>query len=39
MKRAFLIIVLAIAMFGVAAIAMGRHQHHTHNAYADLQRR
>lgn len=39
MKRALLIIVLAIAMFGAASIAMARHQHHTPNAYADLQRR
>jgi hypothetical protein len=30
MKKAFLIIAVAVGMFGVAAIAMGRHQHH-HN--------
>jgi len=38
MKKAFLIIALAVTMFGAAAIAMARHQHHTHNAYADLRR-
>jgi len=37
MKRALVIITLAITMFGIAAIAMGRH-HHTQNAYADLRR-
>jgi hypothetical protein len=37
--KAFLIIAVALGMFGAAAVAMGRHQHHTHNAYADLQRR
>jgi hypothetical protein len=36
MKRAFLIIAVAIAMFGVAAIAMTRHSHHTDKAYAGL---
>jgi hypothetical protein len=35
MKRVFLIIVAAIAMFGVAAIAMARHSHHPHKTYAD----
>jgi hypothetical protein len=44
MKRAFLIIVLAIGMFGVAAVAMARHHHHhspnlSNGAYANLQRR
>jgi hypothetical protein len=39
MKRALLIIAVALSMFGAAAIAMARHQHHTHNACADLQRR
>jgi hypothetical protein len=40
MKKAFLIIALAVTMFGVAAIAMGRHQHHASNGtYANLQRR
>jgi hypothetical protein len=44
MKRAFLIIVVAIGMFGVAAVAMGRHHyHHSPNipngAYANLQSR
>jgi hypothetical protein len=31
----FLIIALAITMFGVAAIAMGRHSHHPQKTYAD----
>jgi hypothetical protein len=36
MKRAFLIIAVAVAMFGVAAISMA---HHTHSkAYAYLRR-
>jgi hypothetical protein len=40
MKRAFLIIVVALGMFGVAAVAMARHHHHAPNgAYANLQRR
>jgi len=34
-----MIIAVAVTMFGAAAIAMARHQHHTHNSYADLQRR
>jgi hypothetical protein len=38
MKRVLMIIAVAIAMFSVAAIVMARHQHHTHNAYADLRR-
>jgi hypothetical protein len=37
--KAFLIIAVALGVFGAAAVAMGRHQHHAHNAYADLQRR
>jgi hypothetical protein len=35
MKRAFLIIGLAIALFGVAAIAMSIYPHH--KAYADCR--
>jgi hypothetical protein len=37
--KAFLIIAVALGVFGAAAVAMGRHQYHAHNAYADLQRR
>jgi hypothetical protein len=32
MKRVFLVIVLAVSMFGVAAFAMA---HHPHKAYVD----
>jgi hypothetical protein len=35
MKRVFLVIVLAVSMFGVAAFAMARHAHHPHKAYVD----
>jgi hypothetical protein len=37
MSKVFMIIVVAVAMFGVAAVAMARHHHNTHT-YADLQR-
>jgi hypothetical protein len=35
MQRAFLIIAVAVTLFGVAAVSMARHSHHPHNAYAD----
>jgi hypothetical protein len=34
MQRAFLIIAVAVTLFGVAAVSMARHQHHEHKAYA-----
>jgi hypothetical protein len=37
MKKVFMIIGVAIAMFGVAAIGMARHSHHPHKAYANCQ--
>jgi len=33
MQRAFLIIAVAVTLFGVAAVSMARHSHHPH--YAD----
>jgi hypothetical protein len=38
MKRAFLIIVLAVTMFGVAAVAMARHHHQPHQALVSVDR-
>jgi len=34
MQRAFLIIAVAVTLFGVAAVSMGRHSHHLHKAAA-----
>jgi len=39
MQRAFLIIAVALTLFGVAAIAMARHPpHHSHKGLRGLQR-
>jgi hypothetical protein len=34
MQRAFLIIAVAVTLFGVAAVSMARHSHHLHKAGA-----
>jgi hypothetical protein len=39
LRRGLIIIAVSLAMFGAAAVAMARHQHQPHSAYADLQHR